>query len=143
MTDLTAANAIITLVAPGVFNTPQQLQQFAADDIFNTPAIEAAEKSMGVDGILSAGFVFKEIDQDYNLQSNSPSCFFFDQIYAYEQTNLTKVPINGTTILTGLLTKFVMIRGFLMSYTPIPSAGRIVKPRKYMVSWNRVQPQPS
>ena len=77
------------------------------------------------------------------MQSNSPSCFFFDQLYAYEQANRTKVPLTGSTILTGLLTKFIQTRGFMMTYTPIPSAGRIVKPRKYMITWNLVTPQPS
>lgn len=143
MADLTVANAIIVLVVPGVFNTPQQLQGFAADDIFNSPAIEAGEGSMGVDGVYSAGFVFKEISQDYNLQADSPSNLVFDEWYAFEQANRIKIPINGLTILTGLDTKWVMSRGFLMSYTPIVSGGKIAKPRKHEVRWNLVAPQPA
>jgi hypothetical protein len=143
MTDLTAANAIITLMVPGVFNTPQQLQQFAADDIFSSAAIEAGEGSMGVDGVYSVGFVYKEVAQEYTLQGNSPSNGIFDEWYGYEQTNLTKVLCNGTTILPGLNTKWILTRGFLMSYTPIVSAGKIVKPRKYEIRWNRTAPQPS
>lgn len=141
MTDLTAANAVITLVAPGVFNAPQQLQGYAADDIFSSAAIEAGEGSMGVDGIYSVGFVFKEIAQEYTLQADSLSNAFFDNLYRFEQANLTKVALNGTTLLPGLNTKWVMTRGFLMSYTPIVAAGKIVKPRKYEIRWNSAPPQ--
>ena len=142
MTDLTAANAVIMLTAPGVFNAPFQLQEFAADDIFNSGTIEAGEGSMGVDGNYSAGFVYKEVSQEYNLQGNSPSNAFFDNLYAYEQANLTKIPLNGLTMLTGLGTQWVMTRGFLMTYTAIVSAGKIVKPRKHSIHWNKVAPQP-
>lgn len=143
MVDLTAANAVITFTIPGVFNTPQQLQGFAADDIFSSDPIEVGEGSMGVDGIYSAGFVFKEIAQKYNLQADSDSNFIFDSINAYEKANLVKVPIEGLTSLPGLGTKWGMSRGFLMMYTPIPAAGRIVKPRSYEIRWNTVAPQPT
>lgn len=143
MTDLTAANAIITITVPGVFNTAQQLQGFAAEDIFGSDPIEVGEGSMGVDGIYSAGRVFKEVSQKYNLQGDSASNFVFDTINSYEKTNLVKVPIDGQTILIGLETKWVMTRGFLMMYTPIPSAGRIIKPRSYEIRWNDVTPQPA
>jgi hypothetical protein len=143
MTDLTAANAIVTLTAPGVYNTPFTLQEYAADDIFSSPQIEAGEGSMGVDGVYSAGFYYKEVSQEYTLQGNSPSNKFFDDLYAFEQANLTKVPLTGSTTLLGLGLVWVQTRGFLMMYNPIVSAGRIVKPRKHEIRWNLVAPQPA
>jgi hypothetical protein len=142
---LTAANAIITLAVTGVFDTPQQLQGFAADDIFNTPAIEAAEVSMGVDGVLSGGFVFKEIKQDYNLQADSLSNDIFDGWYAAQKSGPNGPDLyfaNGNAILFGVSTKYAMIRGILTSYTPVPSAGKILKPRKYEITWNTIVPNP-
>ncbi len=142
MTDLTAANAVIMLTAAPVFSTPFQLQEFAADDIFNSGTIKAGDGSMGVDGKYSFGFAYEEVPQEYNLQGDSASIAFFDGVYAYEQANLTKIVINGLTILTGLATQWVMTRGFLSTYTPIASAGKIIKPRKYEIRWNKVAPQP-
>lgn len=143
MTDLTAANAVVALVAPGVYNSPFVLQEYAADDIFSSAQIEAGEGSMGVDGVYSAGFVFKEVSQEYTLQANSPSNRFFDDLYAYEQANLTKIPLSGSTTLLGLGLTWVQTRGFLMMYNPIVSAGKIAKPRKYEIRWNLVAPQPA
>lgn len=143
MADLTAASAVITLVIPGVYNQPVQLQGFAADDIFSSGEIEAGEGSMGVDGIYSVGFVFKEVPQKYKLQADSASNKVFDDLYRYEQTNLLKVPISGTTLLPAVNTKWNMSRGFLMMYTPIIAAGKILLPRSYEIRWNKAPPQPA
>lgn len=143
MSDLTAANAIITLTVPNVFDTPQQLQQFAADDIFSSAQIEAGEGSMGVDGNYSAGFVFKEVPQEYTLQADSASIAIFDEWYAYEQANVLKVKASGLTVLTSVGTRWVMTNGFLMMINPIVSAGKILKPRKWEIRWGRVTPQPA
>ena len=59
---LTMANAVITLVVPAIELGPFQLQRFAADDVFNTGELDVAETSMGVDGNLSAGFVFRGVE---------------------------------------------------------------------------------
>ena len=53
---LTAANAIITLSVDEVFDTPFQLQQFQADDMFDTEDAEPVEVRIGVDGFKSSGF---------------------------------------------------------------------------------------
>jgi hypothetical protein len=60
---ITAANAIFQLYIPAVFSAPQQLQGFAADDIFDTENQELVQTQMGVDGLLSGGFVFIETKQ--------------------------------------------------------------------------------
>jgi hypothetical protein len=143
MTDLTAANAIVALTAPGVFNTPFTLQEYAADDIFSSAQIEAGEGSMGVDGYYSAGFTFKEVSQEYTLQGNSPSNKFFDDLYEYEKANRTKVALGGSTTMPGLGIRWVTTRGFMIMYNPIVSAGKIVKPRKYEIRWNSSAPQPA
>ena len=142
MTDLTAANAIIALMAPGVYNTPFTLAEYAADDIFSSAQIETGEGSMGVDGHYSAGFIFKEVPQEYTLQANSPSIKFFSDIFAFEKANRTKVELSGSTTLPGLRTKWIQTRGFVMMLNPIVSAGKIVKARKYEIRWEDVAEQP-
>jgi hypothetical protein len=141
--DITSANAIILITAPGVFNTPQRLQKFSAQDIYEMGAINAGETSMGVDGYLSAGFTFVEKEQAYTFQADSESNEVFQQIYRFEESNITKIPLQGITILPALGLKFVSPKGFLKNYTPMPSAGTTAKPLKYSVVWERVSPQPA
>jgi hypothetical protein len=143
MTDLTAANAIIALQAPGVYNTPFILQQFAADDIFSSAQQETGEGSMGVTGRYAVGFIFKEVSQEYTVLADGPDNKFFSDINAFEKANRTKVEISGSTTLPNLGTRWVQTRGFIMMISPIVSAGKIVKARKYEIRWEDVAEQPA
>jgi len=49
--DLTGANSIYTLAISSIFPSPQQLQGYAADDVFTSDPLESTETLMGVDEI--------------------------------------------------------------------------------------------
>ena len=79
MASITSANAIIMLTIPDLFPAPQQLQGFAADDVYGVNDLKSAEVLMGVDGKLSGGFVFVPIEWSISFQADSPSLDIFDQ----------------------------------------------------------------
>lgn len=141
MGNITASNAVYILSIPNVLLAPVQLQGFAADDIFDTEPLEAAETMMGVDGILSAGFVFVPVSQSITLQADSASNSAFDAWWTQEQANKTKYPATGQIKLTSIGTKWALSQGFLVTYPVIPNAGRVLKPRKYMIRWQSAFPQ--
>jgi hypothetical protein len=134
---ITAANAIFQLDIPDLFAAPQQLQGFAADDIFGTDDQETVQTSMGVDGLLSAGFVFVETRQRITLQADSASNDVFDQWNGAQQAALDAFPASAVVILPALRKKWQMTRGFLTSYKPIPDAGKILRPRTFTITWQR------
>lgn len=140
---ISSANATIYITIPLLFPTPQQLQQFAADDIFGTEAIEAAESSMGVDGVLTAGFVNVPTKQTYAFQADSPSLFVFDQWFQQQKAAQDVFPCSGTILLTSVGTKWAMVRGFLTSYQPLPDAKKKLEPRKMTITWQSALPAPS
>ena len=61
MSSITSANAIFLLSISGLYSVPQQLQGFAADDIFDVSGVSPGEVMMGVDGKLSGGFVYNPV----------------------------------------------------------------------------------
>src|SRR5438045_2746386 len=99
MSSLTAATAIYQLAIASIFPTPQQLQGFAADDVFSTDPLESAEVVMGVDGFLSGGFVFREVKQKIVLQADSPSVFVFDQWWQQSQVAREILPATAVVVL--------------------------------------------
>lgn len=143
MTSLTAANAIITLTIPGVFNQPQQLQQFAVDDVADVDTLVVAETLMGVDGFLSGGYVYNKVKYNYTLQADSPSNFVFDQWKQANDSQEDTFVANGLLILKSLGTKWTWVRGFLVDYSPAPNIKKITQPRKFAIEWQRVNPAPS
>lgn len=143
MPSITSANSIVTLAILGLFNTPQRLQQFSTDDVFGTDPLESAEPAMGVDGRLTAGFVFVPVKQTYSFMADSPSVFLFDQWFQTQQAQKDVFPASAVVILPSLRTKWALTRGFLTSYSPIPDAKKKLDPRKFGITWESVAPAPT
>lgn len=141
MGNITAADAIVILTIPNVLLAPVQLQGFAADDIFDVEPLEAGETLMGVDGILSAGFVFVPVSWGITLQADSASNAVFDSWWTQEQANKTKYAASGQVTLKSIGTKWSLTNGFLITYPVMPNAGRVLKPRKFMLRWQKAFPQ--
>lgn len=142
MASLTGATAIIQLSINNLFDSPQQLQGFAADDVFSNPAIKSVETLMGVDGLMSAGFVYVEIPQSYSIQSDSDSQDIFDQWFAAQQAAEDIYFANAVIYIKSINRKWNMNRGVLSSYQPIPDIKKLIQPRKFEITWNSMSPAP-
>lgn len=140
---LTAANAIITLTQPTLFPTPQQLQQFGADDVTDMDPVKILEHLMSVDGVLSFGWVPMPRMQSITLQGDSPSAAVFDTINAQQAAGQTAYPLTGLIILPAIGLQFSCFNGALETYNPMPPVRRIIQPRKFTIVWNTVIPQPA
>ena len=140
MPDITGANATFALSVPDVFPAPIQLQGFAADDVFDVDPIESAEVLIGVDGILSAGFVFSLVRQTIALQADSDSNALFEAWHAANIVARTNFFAQGIVILTAIDTKWVLANGALTSFPPMPNVHRLLQPRRYGVTWQSVSP---
>jgi hypothetical protein len=141
--DITSANAVLSLAIPPLFPVPQNLQGFAADDVYDVPQIRSVETLMGVDGVLSGGFVYVAVLQRIMLQADSPSNAVFDQWWSQMQATQAVYVANGVIRLPSISTKFVQTTGYLTGYKPAPAARRVLQPREFEITWNSIQPQPS
>lgn len=142
MGDLTAANAVIALTQSILFTTPQILQGFAADDVFDFDEIENVETVMGVDGVLSYGFVWKPQPQRVMLQADSDSTDFFDIIQTQQQAAQTAYPLNGVITLPAIKKKIICTNGIMTGYK-LPGAKKLIGPRSFRITWNLAVPAPA
>ena len=143
MGDITSANSILTVSIPLIFPQPQQLQGFAADDIFDLPSIKSVELMMGVDGVLSGGFVFVEIPWDITLQADSTSNGIFDLWWTTMQAQKSGLTCNGQIKLPSISTKFNMTKGFLTGYKPGPQGKKVLQARHFQVTFESIAPAPA
>lgn len=139
---LTGSSATIALSQPILFPTPQHLQGFAADDVTSMDPVTILEHLMGVDGVLSFGFVWTARIQRIILQGDSASNSFFDAVNLQQQAAQTAYPLQGTIILPAIGLMFTCINGGLENYNPMPAVRRIIHPREYRIVWNQVIPAP-
>lgn len=139
---ITGANAVYLLAITDVFPTPQQLQQFAADDVFSTDPLGSAEVIMGVDRRLSGGFVAVPVKQSISLMADSDSMDVFDQWWAAMQAEGDTFIANGVVLLPSLGQKWTLTKGFLTDYMPIPDTKKLVQARKFGITWESVSQAP-
>src|SRR5579862_997774 len=139
---ITAANVVIVLSISSVFPAPFQLQGFDTDDVFDTDDIETAITKMGVDGILSSGFVFNEVKQTYTLQADSQVAPIFDLWNAANISARDSLRADGTIVLPSLRQQWTMTKGFLSRLKPLPDAKKVLQARKFQITWERVLPSP-
>ncbi len=136
---LTAANAVITLVISGIFSSPQILKGFSTDNVYEVGDQQVTETLMGVDGRLSGGYVNNPVVQTFTLQADSPSNNIFDY-WALQQRLLQETFVaQGSTLLKSVGTEYISNRGFLVTKLPLPTAGKILQPRKFVIHWESVQ----
>lgn len=135
---ITSANAIYMLSIASLYGAPQQLQGFAADDIFDTGSINPAEVIMGVDGKLSAGFVPVAIPQNIMLMANSASIDLFDNWYQAQYIARDIYFAQATIVLPSIGKQYTMTNGVLQGYAPIPDAKKVLQARRFSIVWESV-----
>lgn len=137
---ITSANSVVMLAVPGVFPAPQAIQQFSADDVFTNDDVQANELAMGVDGKLAAGFVFNPVPWSISLMADSPSNAFFDTWYQAMVRAVDTFRCVGTVWLPSLNKKYDLQNGALTRYRNMPDAQKTLKPRAFIITWERVSP---
>lgn len=142
MPDITAANVSFIIGVPLLLPVPQQLQGFAADDVFDVDDIDSTDILMGVDGILSAGMIFAPKPMNIALQADSPSISFFDAWYQGQQANVGAYAAQGVVTFTSIGTSYGLTTGYLSRYKPMADAKKILQPRKFRVTWQTIIPIP-
>lgn len=140
---ITSANAVLTLAIATIFPVPVQLQGFATDDVYDVPSIRSAEVMMGVDGNLSSGFVFVQIPQTIVLMADSASNDVFDAWWTQMQSSEETFEASGLIKLPGVRTKFTQTKGILTGYKPAPQAKKVLQPRTYEITWEKIAPSPT
>jgi len=138
MASLTAANSSFSLVIRSVFPTPQQLHGYGVDDAFSVSGIAPAEVAMGVDGVLSAGFIPTPKEMTITLQADSASNTIFDNWYQASEVLKEVIPADAVIIVPGISKMFTCVRGFLTGYSMMPDARRMLQARRYTITWQAI-----
>ena len=142
MGTITSANSTLTLSIAGLAIVSKPIQGYMADAAFETDAVESVELVRGVDGGLSAGYIFNNSPMTISLMPDSPSNALFDQWGSGNKAARETYPASGLVTLTSIGTKYTLTNGYLMRYTPIPSARRVLQGRPFVIVWQDISGAP-
>lgn len=135
---LTVANSTIALTTEALYTTAVRLTGYAADDVFDFAEVENGEYAMGIDGTLSAGFVFNELPFTLTFQADSPALAIFEAIWQYEYTKRTKLTQDLVITLPGVSKRYELKAGFMRSYKA-PSGKKILQPAAVAFGFSQLQ----
>lgn len=139
---ITAANCILTLAIVGLYNVPQRLQGFDVDDVFDTDAITTGEVRMGVDGRMSAGFVYEAVKVGIHLQADSDSNVLFETWAATQRAQAEVMFAEGLVVLPSIGRSYVLHKGILSAVPQISPVKRVLGARTYGITFESVLPAP-
>lgn len=136
---ITSANSVVTLTVPGVYDQPVQLQGYSVDKAWSTDMLDLAETQIGVDGRMTAGYIFKTVKQTFSIQADSPSIQVFETIWAAMAQVRDIYWISGTIDLPSTGQSYTMIRGVLTVIKTIADAAKVLQAKEYTIEWQLVQ----
>lgn len=139
-TTITSANANLTLIVPGLGLGPAKMEGFASDKAFVSDGVDLAETQMGVDGRMTAGFVFNPVVQTITLQADSPSRAFFKVLAQAMRTQREVFYISGSLAMPSTGEAFTMTRGIMTNHKAIADAMKVLQPVDVKITWERVDP---
>lgn len=137
-TTITSANSVFTIVVPGLFPAPVQLQGYSTDRAFTTNALVLSEVQMGVDGRMTAGYTPAPTEQTIALQADSPSRSIFTAIIQASKTAREVYYISGSIALPSTGESFTLVRGVLTTGKQVPDANKVLAPVEYTITWQSV-----
>ncbi|KAA1280240.1 hypothetical protein DXF85_02900 [Citrobacter pasteurii] len=127
--DITSANSKLRIVVPAYYPGGFDVDDYAADNMFETGPLQNAEEQMSADGKYHAGFIFNPTDFTINLMPTSNAGSLVDDWLAAERTAIAKFQCNATLTVPALGAKWNFVNGVLYTWTPTPPGRRVLQPR--------------
>jgi hypothetical protein len=140
---ITSANSTLYLGVTSLFNTPQQMIGFAQDDAYEVDAVDPVEALIGVDGIMSTGWVPQIKIMHVTLQPDSVSNVFFEAWYASQEAQREIYQAFGTIYQPGISRAYALTNGVLANYTPLAAGKKVLAPRRFQIKWQTILGAPA
>jgi hypothetical protein len=140
---ITSANSVFLLAVPGVFTAPVQLQEYAADEAFDTEAVDVAETQIGVDGTGVAGWVPHEFMMTISFLASSQSVDLFEEWNRQNDSIQEIYYASGVIRLPAVHKQVTLARGVLRRFSPQPNVRRVLQPRVFTITWLPLPGQPA
>lgn len=135
---ITAANAVITLSVPDVFDAPFQLQGFMSEDAFDTDDAEPVQSRIGVDGIKSDGFVPFLTLQTFHFQADSETIDNFEIWLAQMKQAREVFRASGSMVIEAIGKQYDMVNGTMTRIKQTPDGKKVLEGQAFQITWGSV-----
>jgi hypothetical protein len=138
MSTITSANSSFAIAILGVYTSPQSIQGYATDDAFLVEAIEKVETRIGIDGKLSAGYVFNPYKQSITLQGDSASFDIFNNWQLAQDAAREVIAAAATIIHPAIGYRYTLTNGYLSKFKAMPDAKKTLQTLQFEITWEKI-----
>lgn len=138
---ITSANSVLMLTILGLYPATQ-IGGFGPDEAYAFDPIDTMEHVMGVDGNLSAGLIYNAVPVMVSVMPDSPSSQIFEGWRAAELSAGDKLVASGTVSMKSIARKYSLTKVYLNNFPAAPTAGRVLRVRKFGLIVGSVSPAP-
>lgn len=137
--DITSANSQVVVTVEDLYPNGFVLQQFSTDAMITAENMQLAETRMGVDGYMAAGVTPNIVTATINLEANSPSRRYLDNLATAQRNNLKLYRVSMLVKITATGEEYLFSRGCLQSATNLPAPQKILAPVQYTFHFERME----
>lgn len=127
---------------PALAGAGIQVQGYATDDAFATEAVDTAEVRIGVDGLMSAGYLPRLNKQTITLSPDSITLPQFNALISVQDQIQELILLDGILTLSSIKTSYALVNGVMSRITPIPPGKKVLDPVSYELTWWKITPAP-
>ncbi|HDY4931529.1 TPA: hypothetical protein RPG34_003361 [Yersinia enterocolitica] len=138
--DITSANSKLRIIVPSFYPGGFDVDDYAAEDMWNTDALQNTEEMLSADGKYHAGFVFDTTKLNLMLMPTSQAGYLIGDWAAAERTAVTKFACNAVLTIPALGLKYNFVNGVLFTWTPTPPGKRVLQPRPAIFHFESITP---
>lgn len=135
---ITSANSIVTLWQGILFPAGVNLSGYSVDKAWSTDALDIAEVQKGVDGRMTAGWVFNTVKMTFQFQADSPSIAIFQSIWQSMRAARDVYYLGGNIEIPATGQTYSLVKGVLRSVKPIQDAAKVLQAMDFVVEWSEV-----
>ncbi|HGB1424818.1 TPA: hypothetical protein ACIU15_000094 [Yersinia enterocolitica] len=127
--DITSANSKLRIIVPAYYPGGFDVDDYSADNMFETGALQNKEDVMTADGKYRAGYIFNPTEFTINLMPTSNAGNLIDDWTAAERAVISVFACNAVLTVPALGAKWNFVNGVLFTWTPTPPGRRVLQSR--------------
>jgi hypothetical protein len=137
---LTSADVVATITITGLYPVPQQLQEFAVEDIFGVDKVTRAEAVMGADGKAAFGYIPSLKKITFKFMATSKSLDIFEALAGAEDVAKKVYRIDGTILIPALGKSYTLTNGTMTASNIMPDAKKTLQSQDVELTFESILP---
>ena len=138
---ITSSDSVLIMIVQDLYPAGIKLEKFSADNIITNESRQSAETRIGVDGKIAAGWIPAIKTVTINLEADSPSLEFIENIIAKQDLNKKLFEISLDITIPSVSKVYSFKKGYIHDVSDMSNLANVLDPREFTIHFESVEIQ--